>query len=67
MLADFVFDLAFVAALSDRLLDFDENVRKQVVAVICDMTCLSLNAIPLDTIKLVAERLRDKSVSIHLL
>ncbi|KAG6583667.1 Sister chromatid cohesion protein PDS5-like B, partial [Cucurbita argyrosperma subsp. sororia] len=51
-----------ISALSDRLLDFDENVRKQVVAVICDMTCLSLNAIPLDTIKLVAERLRDKSL-----
>lgn len=55
-----------VAALADRLLDFDENVRKQVVAVICDVACLSLNAIPLDTIKLVAERLRDKSVH-HLL
>ncbi|XP_022142523.1 sister chromatid cohesion protein PDS5 homolog A isoform X2 [Momordica charantia] len=51
-----------ISALSDRLLDFDENVRKQVVAVICDVACLSLNAIPLDTIKLVAERLRDKSL-----
>ncbi|XP_022967040.1 sister chromatid cohesion protein PDS5 homolog A-like isoform X1 [Cucurbita maxima] len=51
-----------ISALSDRLLDFDENVRKQVVSVICDVACLSLNAIPLDTIKLVAERLRDKSL-----
>ncbi|XP_038893526.1 sister chromatid cohesion protein PDS5 homolog B isoform X2 [Benincasa hispida] len=51
-----------ISALADRLLDFDENVRKQVVAVICDVACLSLNAIPLDTIKLVAERLRDKSL-----
>lgn len=51
-----------LAALCDRLLDFDENVRKQVVAVICDVACHALNAIPLETVKLVAERLRDKSV-----
>jgi len=43
-------------------LDFDENVRKQVVAVICDVACHALDAIPLETVKLVAERLRDKSV-----
>ncbi|KAK6124541.1 hypothetical protein DH2020_041711 [Rehmannia glutinosa] len=29
----------FPAALCDRLLDYDENVRKQVVAVICDVAC----------------------------
>jgi hypothetical protein len=52
-----------LAALCDRLLDFDENVRKQVVAVICDVACHALNAIPLETVKLVAERLRDKSVN----
>ncbi|KAJ7946454.1 sister chromatid cohesion protein PDS5-like A-A-like [Quillaja saponaria] len=39
-----------------------ENVRKQVVAVICDVACHALNAIPLETVKLVAERLRDKSL-----
>lgn len=52
----------FIDALCDRLLDFDENVRKQVVAVICDVACRALNAIPLETVKLVAERVRDKSV-----
>ncbi|XP_035545747.1 sister chromatid cohesion protein PDS5 homolog A isoform X2 [Juglans regia] len=51
-----------ISALCDRLLDFDENVRKQVVAVICDVACHALNAIPLETVKLVAERLRDKSL-----
>ncbi|KAL2571387.1 hypothetical protein GLYMA_17G005500v4 [Glycine max] len=51
-----------ISALCERLLDFDENVRKQVVAVICDVACHALNAVPLETVKLVAERLRDKSL-----
>ncbi|XP_007026378.2 PREDICTED: sister chromatid cohesion protein PDS5 homolog A isoform X2 [Theobroma cacao] len=50
-----------ISALCDRLLDYDENVRKQVVAVICDVACHSLVSIPIETVKLVAERLRDKS------
>lgn len=58
----FVLVGSFVAALCDRLLDYDENVRKQVVAVICDVACHSLSSIPVETTKLVAERLRDKSV-----
>ncbi|GAV59827.1 hypothetical protein CFOL_v3_03358 [Cephalotus follicularis] len=51
-----------VSALCDRLLDFDENVRKQVVTVIFDVACHALNSIPVETVKLVAERLRDKSM-----
>ncbi|XP_004507589.1 sister chromatid cohesion protein PDS5 homolog A-like [Cicer arietinum] len=51
-----------LSALCERLLDFDENVRKHAVAVICDVACHALNAIPLETVKLVAERLRDKSL-----
>ncbi|XP_071922284.1 sister chromatid cohesion protein PDS5 homolog A-like isoform X1 [Coffea arabica] len=51
-----------IAALGDRLMDYDENVRKQVVAVICDVACHDLTSIPVDTIKLVSERLRDKSL-----
>lgn len=43
-------------------MDYDENIRKQVVAVICDVAVSALTSIPTDTIKLVAERLRDKSV-----
>ncbi|MED6121428.1 hypothetical protein PIB30_030020 [Stylosanthes scabra] len=49
-------------SLSERLLDFDENIRKQVVAVISDVACHSPNAVPIETVKLVAERLRDKSL-----
>ncbi|KAF8108398.1 hypothetical protein N665_0109s0023 [Sinapis alba] len=51
-----------ISALRDRLLDYDENIRKQVVAVICDVAVSELTSIPIDTIKLVAERLRDKSM-----
>uniref|UniRef100_A0A7N0UYA4 Uncharacterized protein n=1 Tax=Kalanchoe fedtschenkoi TaxID=63787 RepID=A0A7N0UYA4_KALFE len=49
-------------ALRERLLDFDENVRKQVVSVICDVACNEMRSVPVETSKLVAERLRDKSV-----
>lgn len=54
-------------ALCDRLLDYEENVRKGVVAALCDVACHSPDAISVDTIKVVAERIRDKSVSFSLL
>ncbi|KAL5972453.1 hypothetical protein ACLOJK_041708 [Asimina triloba] len=50
------------AALIDRLLDYDENVRKHVVAALFDVVCQSLKSVPAETVKLVAERLRDKSL-----
>ncbi len=55
--------VSLAEALCDRLLDYEENVRKQVVAAICDVACHSLGAVPVETIKQVAERVRDKSVS----
>ncbi|KAK4434769.1 DNA mismatch repair protein MSH6 [Sesamum alatum] len=51
-----------IYALSDRLLDYDENVRKQVVSAVCDVACHALTSIPVETVKLVSERLRDKSL-----
>ncbi|XP_042521110.1 sister chromatid cohesion protein PDS5 homolog A-B isoform X2 [Macadamia integrifolia] len=51
-----------IAALADRLLDYDENVRKQVVAAVCDVACHTLKSIPVEITRLVAERLRDKSI-----
>ncbi|KAG9448592.1 hypothetical protein H6P81_008557 [Aristolochia fimbriata] len=54
--------LEIIAALSDRLLDYDETVRKQVVAAIYDLACHTLKSVPIETSKLVAERLRDKSL-----
>ncbi|XP_010530075.1 PREDICTED: sister chromatid cohesion protein PDS5 homolog A-like [Tarenaya hassleriana] len=50
-----------ISTLCDRLLDYDENIRKQVVAVICDVAANALGLVQVDTIKLVAERLRDKA------
>ncbi|KAF6145104.1 hypothetical protein GIB67_013455 [Kingdonia uniflora] len=54
-----------IDALCDRLLDFDENVRKQVVAAICDVSCHALGSISDETTKLIAERLRDKSLLVR--
>ncbi|KAJ1259018.1 hypothetical protein BS78_10G121300 [Paspalum vaginatum] len=53
-----------IKALCDRLLDYEENVRKGVVAALCDVACHSPDAIPVDTIKVVAERVRDKSLAV---
>ncbi|CAL5052458.1 unnamed protein product [Urochloa decumbens] len=53
-----------IKALCDRLLDYEENVRKGVVAALCDVACHSPESIPIDTIKVVAERVRDKSVAV---
>lgn len=55
-------DVFFPGALSDRLLDYDENVRKQVVAAVFDIACQTLKSVPADIVRLAAERLRDKSV-----
>lgn len=54
--------LSILAALCDRLLDYDENIRQKVVAVVSDIACHENSSISTDTIKLVADRLRDKSV-----
>ncbi|KAJ9566892.1 hypothetical protein OSB04_002858 [Centaurea solstitialis] len=53
-----------VAALCDRLLDYDESIRQKVVAVVSDIACHELSSISAETIKLVAERLRDKSLPV---
>ncbi|KAG8385890.1 hypothetical protein BUALT_Bualt03G0092100 [Buddleja alternifolia] len=53
-----------ISALCDRLLDYDENIRKQVVSVVSDVACHALTFIPVETIKLVSERVRDKSLLI---
>nr|KJB44600.1 hypothetical protein B456_007G260500 [Gossypium raimondii] len=44
-----------ISALCDRLLDYDENVRKQVVDVICDIACHSLVSILVQAVKLVVD------------
>ncbi|XP_076934449.1 sister chromatid cohesion protein PDS5 homolog A-like, partial [Bidens hawaiensis] len=51
-----------LAAIRDRLLDDDESIRKQAVAVVLDVASHELSSVSSDTIKLVAARLEDKSV-----
>ncbi|XP_041989798.1 sister chromatid cohesion protein PDS5 homolog A-like [Salvia splendens] len=51
-----------ISALCDRLLDYEESVRKKVVSVVCDVVCHDITSIPVEAIKLVSERLRDKSL-----
>ncbi|CAN6448387.1 unnamed protein product [Victoria cruziana] len=53
-----------ISGLCDRLLDYDESVREQVVGAICDVAGHSLESVAIGTIKFVAERLRDKSVTV---
>ncbi|GLJ13664.1 hypothetical protein SUGI_0217810 [Cryptomeria japonica] len=55
-----------IAALGERLLDFEEAVRKNVVAAICDVAKCNLKAIPSDTIRQVADCLHDKIVSVRI-
>ncbi|KAH9287487.1 hypothetical protein KI387_031604, partial [Taxus chinensis] len=55
-----------ISALSARLLDHDENVRKQAIAAICDVANYALKSIPVDTIRHVAERLRDKAIFVRM-
>ena len=54
--------MGFVAALQDRLLDYDEKVRVAVVKVIYDLAKADLKSVPTDVLRKVAERLRDKKV-----
>ncbi|CAI9783991.1 unnamed protein product [Fraxinus pennsylvanica] len=56
--------LQMISALCDRLLDYDDVVRKQVVCVLSDVACHALTSMPLGNIKLISERLRDKSLSV---
>ncbi|XP_074591324.1 sister chromatid cohesion protein PDS5 homolog A-like isoform X2 [Curcuma longa] len=53
-----------IKALSDRVLDYDENVRQKVVAAVYDLACHSFKVIPIETASFVAERLRDKSLNV---
>ncbi|XP_031491838.2 LOW QUALITY PROTEIN: sister chromatid cohesion protein PDS5 homolog A-like [Nymphaea colorata] len=53
-----------ISALADRLSDHDEHVREQAVAAICDVIKHTSNLIPVGTVKLVSERLQDKSITV---
>ena len=50
------------AALGEGLVDYEEAVRKNVVAALCDVAKCHLRAIPSDTIRQVADCFHDKMV-----
>ncbi|BBN05523.1 sister chromatid cohesion protein PDS5 [Marchantia polymorpha subsp. ruderalis] len=54
-----------LAGLDDRLLDFDDKVRMSVVESLCDLVNTNLKWVPMDMIRRVADRLRDKKVSVR--
>nr|XP_009764548.1 PREDICTED: sister chromatid cohesion protein PDS5 homolog A isoform X5 [Nicotiana sylvestris] len=57
--------LKVLAALQDRLLDSDDRVRSEAVTVMCDLARHKLKSNTHELITLVAERLRDKKVSVR--
>jgi sister-chromatid-cohesion protein PDS5 len=52
----------WTAGLNDRLLDHDDKVRIAAVQALCDLVNANAKWVPIDKIKAVAERLRDKKV-----
>ncbi|KAL4583130.1 hypothetical protein LXL04_007694 [Taraxacum kok-saghyz] len=56
---------AVLSALEDRLLDFDDKVRTQAVAVLCDLAKSNLRPLPPKMIAEAAKRLRDKKVTVR--
>ncbi|XP_010322915.1 sister chromatid cohesion protein PDS5 homolog B isoform X2 [Solanum lycopersicum] len=57
--------LEVLSALQGRLLDSDDRVRSEAVTVACDLARYKLKSVPLELITCVAERLRDKKVSVR--
>ncbi|KAJ9566794.1 hypothetical protein OSB04_002760 [Centaurea solstitialis] len=57
--------VALLSALEGRLLDFDDKVRTQAVAVVCDLAKSNLRPVPPEMIAQAAKRLRDKKVSVR--
>ncbi|XP_024357694.1 sister chromatid cohesion protein PDS5 homolog A isoform X2 [Physcomitrium patens] len=54
-----------MAALQDRLLDYDEKVRVAVVKAIYDQAKTDFKSVPTDVLRKVSERLRDKKVVVR--
>ncbi|XP_078435141.1 ARM repeat superfamily protein [Wolffia australiana] len=55
----------FLSALEGRLLDFDDKIRIQAVSVFCDLAKVKLETFPPELVLQVAERVRDKKVSVR--
>ncbi|XP_058724136.1 sister chromatid cohesion protein PDS5 homolog B isoform X3 [Vicia villosa] len=56
--------LEIITSVEGRLLDFDDRVRMQAVAVACDICSSNLKRVPLKLMAEATERLRDKKISV---
>lgn len=54
-----------LSSLGGRLLDFDDKVRMQAVAAVCDLAKSNLVSFPSEFVLQAVERLRDKKVSVR--
>lgn len=54
-----------LAALENRLLDFDDRVRTEAVIVACDLARSHLKFVPEKLISEATERIRDKKISVR--
>ncbi|XP_024361717.1 sister chromatid cohesion protein PDS5 homolog A isoform X2 [Physcomitrium patens] len=54
-----------LAALQDRLLDYDEKVRVAVVEAFYDLAISDLKYVPVDVLRKVSERIRDKKPGVR--
>ncbi|XP_019182210.1 PREDICTED: sister chromatid cohesion protein pds5 isoform X2 [Ipomoea nil] len=54
-----------LSALEGRLLDLDDGVRAKAVTVLCDLARNNFKSFPSKLISLIADRLRDKKVSVR--
>ncbi|XP_022976675.1 sister chromatid cohesion protein PDS5 homolog A-like isoform X2 [Cucurbita maxima] len=57
--------LEVLAAVEERLLDLDDRVRTQAIIVVCDIARSTSKFVPVTLISQVAERLRDKRISVR--
>ncbi|KAG6608062.1 Sister chromatid cohesion protein PDS5-like A-B, partial [Cucurbita argyrosperma subsp. sororia] len=54
--------LEVLAAVEERLLDFDDRVRTRAIIIVCDIARSNIKFAPVTLISQAAERLRDKRI-----
>ncbi|XP_023523391.1 sister chromatid cohesion protein PDS5 homolog A-like isoform X2 [Cucurbita pepo subsp. pepo] len=57
--------LEVLAAVEERLLDFDDRVRTRAIIIVCDIARSNIKFVPVTLISQAAERLRDKRISVR--
>ncbi|PKA51709.1 hypothetical protein AXF42_Ash003076 [Apostasia shenzhenica] len=57
--------LYILNAVEGRLLDFDDKVRIQAVAIVCNIASSTISCFPSDLVLKTMKRLRDKKISVR--